>query len=197
MQRRTAVRLELLSIVLCLAVAVSIPLAVHWWNGAHLPTTAERYAALCDNQSECHPEWGYLLGAIGTFATCLALGLVIIALLWRVDLRIARQHRREPEERHMTCVREPFRLGQFAIVPCLVLDVSIAVAIHWSNEAALPMTAERYAALCNDQPECYPEVGYWAGLVLLGTIALFAGAYLLLLGLIQCLIWPFRWLTSR
>ena len=101
----------------------------------------------------------------------------------------------------MTCARETahstVRLGQFAIVPCLVLVVCIAVAIHWSNEAALPMTAERYTALCNDQPECYPEVGYWAGLVLMGTIALFAGAYLLLLGLIQCLIWPFRWLTSR
>jgi hypothetical protein len=195
MQRRAAVRLGLLSIV-CLAVAVSIPLAIYWWN---LPVTAERYVALCDNQSECHPEWGYLLGALGTFtfAACLALGLVIITLLWRVDLRISRQRRREPQERHMTCAREPVRLGQFAIVPCLVLAVSIAVAIHWLNEADLAVTAERYTALCKDQPECYPEARYWAGVVLMGTIALFAGAYLLLLGLIQCLIWPFRWLTSR
>ena len=197
MQRRTAVRLELLSIVLCLAVAVSIPLAIDWWNGSHLPVTAERSAGLCDNQSECYPEWGYLLGALGAFAACLALGLVIIALLWRVDVRVARQRRREPEERHMNCAREPFGLGQFAIVPCLVLAISIAVAGHWLNEADLAVTPERYTALCNGQSECYPEAGYWAGAVLMGTIALFAGAYLLLLGLIQCLIRPFRWLTSR
>jgi hypothetical protein len=197
MQTRTAVRLGLLSIFLCLAVAVSIPLAIHWWNGAHLPMTAERSAALCDNQSECYPEWGYLLGALGAFAACLALGLVIIALLWRVDLRVARQRRREPEERHMTCVREPFRLGQFAIVPCLVLIGSIAVAIHWLNEADLAVTAERYTALCNGQAECYPEAGYLAGVVLMGTIALFAGAYLLLLGMAGGVIRLGQKLTSR
>ena len=96
-----------------------------------------------------------------------------------------------------TCAREPVRLGQFAIVPCLVLAVSIAVAIHWLNEAGLPMTAERYTALCNDQPECYPEAGYWAGVVLTGTIALFAGAYLLLLGLVGGLVRVGQKPTSR
>jgi hypothetical protein len=47
--------------------------------------TAERYAALCDNQPECYPEWGYLLGAKGIFAPCLALGLVITT--WEFDVR--------------------------------------------------------------------------------------------------------------
>jgi hypothetical protein len=97
----------------------------------------------------------------------------------------------------MTCPREPVRLGQFAIVPCLVLAVSIAVAIHWLNEAALPMTAERYTALCNDRPECYPEAGYVVGAMVMGFVAAFAGAYLLLLGLVGGLIRLGRKLASR
>ena len=59
------------------------------------------------------------------------------------------------------------------------------------------MTAERYTALCNDRPECYPEAGYGLASRAHGHSCVVRRRILLLLGLIQALIWPFRWLASR
>jgi disulfide bond formation protein DsbB len=54
-------------------------LAIHWWNEAHLPMTAERYSALCNDQPECYPEVGYLLGA--AFAAWLSLFFILLIVL--------------------------------------------------------------------------------------------------------------------
>src|SRR5262245_32778333 len=49
------------------------------------------------------------------------------------------------------------------VVLLLVFSASLVLAYHWSQEAQVPMTAERLRRLCNDQPECYPEWGYICG----------------------------------
>jgi hypothetical protein len=79
----------------------------------------------------------------------------------------------------------------------LVCAISIALAVHWLGEANIPMTAERYTALCNDRSECYPEAGYVVFALVMGAVASFAGVFLLLLGLARGLIWMGHKLTSR
>jgi hypothetical protein len=63
----------------------------------------------------------------------------------------------------------------FSIVFLTIFVASLAAALIWRNEAYLPMSAERYAALCGNMPECYPEWGYLFGSVMMFGVALITG----------------------
>jgi hypothetical protein len=54
----------------------------------------------------------------------------------------------------------------------IMLVASIWAALHFYAEARLPMTEERYARLCDNQPECYPEIGYLLGALFSVPVAL-------------------------
>ena len=60
---------------------------------------------------------------------------------------------------------------------------AFALSMHWWNEAFAPMTTERYAALCDDLPECYPEAGYLVGSIFAAVVG-FAAAVGLFLGVV-------------
>ena len=51
---------------------------------------------------------------------------------------------------------------------CVLFAGSTAVAFHGWNEAILPMTPEKYGALCGNAAQRYPEIGYLFGAVLAG-----------------------------
>jgi hypothetical protein len=69
------------------------------------------------------------------------------------------------------------------ILPWLILLASVGVSIHWWHEAFAPMTSEKYARLCGDRPECYPEYAYLLGAVLMGLVAVVFALMLVLLRL--------------
>jgi hypothetical protein len=71
-------------------------------------------------------------------------------------------------------------LPTFSIFLGVVIAGSIPLAIHWQTESLLPITAERYKALCNDVPECDPQIGYTVGALLMFVTALIAGVLLAL-----------------
>ena len=58
------------------------------------------------------------------------------------------------------------------LVLLAAIALSALVAIHWLNEASVPVTAERYAALCGGRPECDPQLGYIFGACIAGIVAL-------------------------
>jgi hypothetical protein len=62
-----------------------------------------------------------------------------------------------------------------ALFFCAVFSACFAAGLNWWNEAHLPMTSARYEILCGGRPECYPEVGYFLGAILVGGIAVTAG----------------------
>ena len=59
----------------------------------------------------------------------------------------------------------------------LLCAAGAAAALDWWHEAQAPMTAEKYAALCGgpNTPECYPEIGYMFGALMIGTMVSGAG----------------------
>ena len=61
----------------------------------------------------------------------------------------------------------------------LLFVCSLALALHWANQGLMPMTEERYADLCGNKPECYPEIGYLLGSLVMALFVLFSGAGLL------------------
>jgi hypothetical protein len=78
-------------------------------------------------------------------------------------------------------------VGIRLVIYVVLLATSAALAWHWWHEAHLPMTAERYALLCDNRPECYPEWGYFIGAVLAGLLTIclvLGGAVLGLRGLL-------------
>jgi hypothetical protein len=48
----------------------------------------------------------------------------------------------------------------------------MALSARWWNEA--PMTADRYAALCGNQPQCYPAIEYFLDLIMVVGMAIAA-----------------------
>jgi hypothetical protein len=76
------------------------------------------------------------------------------------------------------------------IIVGLVFATSAGLAIHWSNKAALPITAEYYTALCNGARECYHDrvTIYEFGALIVSTVAFFSGFYLSLNWLVRSLI---------
>jgi hypothetical protein len=68
--------------------------------------------------------------------------------------------------------------------------LSALVAVHWWHKAFLPMTTERYAALCDNRPECYPEWGYLLGAFWAGVFAVCLALGLVITGV----LW---WFDSR
>jgi len=65
----------------------------------------------------------------------------------------------------------------------LVLVASGRAAVHWWQEAHAPMTSDKYARLCGDTPECYPEILYALGAFLMGLVAVASALMLGLVGL--------------
>jgi len=86
-----------------------------------------------------------------------------------------------------TAVKPFMRIRPATVYAGLVFAISVAAAMYCWREANLPMTEERYSALCDNLPECYPEAGYLFGSVVAGAVAFVLGTCLLLLGLINLL----------
>jgi hypothetical protein len=69
-------------------------------------------------------------------------------------------------------------------IAAAVFIASAGTSYYFWVEANLPMTAERYARLCDNKPECYPEWGYILVVVLLFPVAATSGL-ILIIGLVR------------
>jgi hypothetical protein len=61
----------------------------------------------------------------------------------------------------------------------LILGLSVAMAQLSFEVAHRPMTAEWYADACGRTSECYPEIGYLLGAVVLWGVAVLIALFLL------------------
>jgi hypothetical protein len=61
----------------------------------------------------------------------------------------------------------------------LVLITGAFISADWWREANAPMTSEKLAEMCGDRSECYPEIGYLLGALLMGVVAASAGVLLI------------------
>lgn len=52
-----------------------------------------------------------------------------------------------------------------------VFAVSAYLAVHFWNEALVPMTGERHRAYCGTNPDCDVELGFWSDAITLGGLA--------------------------
>jgi len=77
----------------------------------------------------------------------------------------------------------------------LLCAAGASSALGWWHEAQLPMSPEKYAALCGENtPECYPEIGYVLAALMVGTLAASAGLLTVIFGGISLL--PARFLAG-
>jgi len=94
-------------------------------------------------------------------------------------------------------VKQYMRIRAGTVRAGLVFAISVAAAVFCWTEAHRPMTEERYSALCNNLPECYPELAYVLGYEAACAAAFVVGTYLLGLGLIRLLKSAFQGGGSR
>jgi hypothetical protein len=62
---RNTLKCDVVAIIFtAIVILFCAPRAYHFWVEADAPMTAERYARLCDNRSECYPEIGFGLAFV-------------------------------------------------------------------------------------------------------------------------------------
>jgi hypothetical protein len=64
-----------------------------------------------------------------------------------------------------------FQTRRRTIASWLIILTSAGLSIYWWQAAVSPMTPERYARLCGDASECYPEIGFALGSAAMGLVA--------------------------
>jgi hypothetical protein len=125
--------------LICLLVlgGLGVALSIHWWNELAM---LDSRAAFCGLRPNCLPDPSQVLGAAAIAIVAFCLGIGLLDRVWEAGLGRLRMAR--------------------ATAGVLILSLaSLSVSLFFWYEAHVPMTEERYAALCGNRPECYPEMG--------------------------------------